>query len=272
MLSADSVPDMLYVVGADPVSSCPEGDPRAAAAMKTTCLIVQDSHMNRTAERATVILPAPSYGEETGTYTNNEGRVQKVQAVRPPSSGVMLVVDVFNRIAASMEFKFGPARIEQVFSEITKVVPQYQYLDLDIWSGIQDFGLKTTVLDSGPIAVEPAIAPLPGYDPPKGYSLITGDSLFQSGLLSARSEILSSLGDGPYIEMNPGDGFDKDMEGYQVSIKRNGAAITARLKVNKGFPEGLVYIPENLLVAQTNKLLSGSGYPCAVDVTVFPSK
>lgn len=261
-----TVPDLLFVVGVDPISSCPDGDPHGVAAQETACLVVQESHMTKTVERATVVLPAPSFGEETGTFTNNEGRVQKVRAITPPGPGAKSGADIFNLIAASMETPFGPAQISQIFAEITKTLPQYR--DLGIWSDKNDFGLTTRLSATA----KPLSAVLSDYVPREGYSLITGDSLFGSGLISARSEILTSLSDGPYVEMNPGDEFDKDMEGYEVTVKRNGAALTARLKVNKGFPEGLVYIPENLLCHQTNKLLSSSEYPCAVDVTVFATK
>lgn len=260
----DGVPDMLYVLGSDPVSHCAKDDPREIAALKTPCLILQASHMNRTAELATVILPAPSYGEETGTYTNNEGRVQKLRAFRSPKSSVMRTVDIFSQIARSMDISYGPARVEQIFAEITKTIPQYG--NLDIWSDENDFGLTISL----PATVEPMTAVLPEYIPRAEYSLITGDSLFHSGLLSSRSKILSSLGDGPYVEMNPGDGFTKNIEGYDVTIKQNGATITARLKVNKGFPKGLVYIPENLLFSHTDKLLTSADYPCAVEVTIKP--
>jgi NADH-quinone oxidoreductase subunit G len=267
VVPADAVPDLFYVLGADPVSNCPGGDPREAAAMKTTCLVVQDSHMSKTAEMATVVLPAPSYGEETGTYTNNEGRVQKLRAIKSPTTGVMSTIEVFNLIAASMELHLAPDGIEQVFSEITAEVPGYQ--DLDKCAVENDFGLTTPLPSVDETVIAPALVSGPACDPEKGYSLITGDSLFHSGLLSARSQILSSLGDGPYVEMNPGDGFDKDMEGYCVTVTRNGAAVTARLKVNKAFAEGLVYVPENLLSVQTAKLLFSLDYPCAVDVNIF---
>ena len=263
----DTVPDLFYVLGADPIRSCASGDPSEAAAMQTACLVVQDSHMTKTAEMATVVLPTASYGEEAGTYTNNEGRVQKLRAIRPPPPGVKTTIEVFNLIAASMDVKLAPDRIEQVTSEIVAEVPGYQ--NLGIGALENDLGLTTPLPSVDEMVIAPALVPGPPSDTEKGYSLITGDSLFHSGLLSARSRILSSLGGGPYVEMNPGAGFDKDMEGYHVTVTRNGAAVTARLKVNQAFAEGYVYVPEDLLSDQASKLLFRLEYPCAVDVKIF---
>ncbi|PCI34364.1 MAG: NADH dehydrogenase (quinone) subunit G [Alphaproteobacteria bacterium] len=255
------VPYMIYVLGTDPC---------AVTDLQTACLIVQDSHMSRTAELATVVLPAPSYGEESGTYTNNEGRVQKLRAIRPPGVGILPKVDVFSRISAAMGKTYGPARVEQIYAEITREIPAYR--DLDIWSDKDDFGLTRSL----PAEVAMTLQTFPGSFPDPvlhaGYMLITGDSLFQSGLLTRQSEILTGLGDGPYVEMNPGKGITENAEGYEVTVSRKGASLTARLKVNTGFPMGVVYIPENMLSGPPARLLSAEDYPSPVEVTIQPTR
>jgi len=51
---------------------------------KPEFLVVQDSHMSETAERADVILPAATFLETEGVFVNTEGRLQKFNKVESP--------------------------------------------------------------------------------------------------------------------------------------------------------------------------------------------
>ena len=258
------VPDMFYVIGADPLGNCSENDPLEQAALNTPCLIVQNSVMTASAKKAMVILPAPSYGEENGTYTNNEARVQKIRAIRPPKPGVLQSTEVFARIAGTLHTDIGPATSEQVFNRIRQEISGYQDLRRDLILGPEesDLGLSTA-----PSAENtPSKAPDICYSPPTGYALITGDSLSRSGKLTARSEILSGLGHGAYVEMNPGADFDDQQQNYQVTITRGDSSLTAPLKVNRSFPEKLLYVPEDQFCSPANKIIRGTEYPCIIEV------
>ena len=50
-------------------------------------LVVQEIFMTETAEYANVILPASSFLEKSGTFTNAERRVQRVNATVKPLAG-----------------------------------------------------------------------------------------------------------------------------------------------------------------------------------------
>lgn len=246
--------DLHYIVGADL---------QDLALSETRCLIVQDSHMSTTAERATLLLPSPSYGEENGTYTNNEGRVQLVRSLKAPPSYVMGNAEIFGLIASAMGKVLSPISVENIFDEIRKEVVSYQ--DLKNWSEENDLGLTSTVDISTP---DGKIDSLKEPESLSGYYLITGDDLFQSGLLSSRSEILTSLGDVAYVEMNPGDDFPECETGYQVTIKGEGTHFTAPMKVNKDFADGLIFVPEITLNDLDNKQDSTSSYPCRISVEI----
>ena len=47
-------------------------------------LVVQDLFLHETAERAHVFLPAATFAEKEGTFTNSERRVQRVRAAMAP--------------------------------------------------------------------------------------------------------------------------------------------------------------------------------------------
>ncbi len=63
-------------------------------------LIVQDAFLTDTAGLADVVLPAASYGEESGTFTNNEGRIQKVRKFREPVFEARGNLAIFDFVAA----------------------------------------------------------------------------------------------------------------------------------------------------------------------------
>jgi NADH-quinone oxidoreductase subunit G len=64
--------DTLYLAGADPI-----GDGRIESRGDLDFLIVQELFMTETANQADVVLPAQSWAEREGTFTNGERRVQR---------------------------------------------------------------------------------------------------------------------------------------------------------------------------------------------------
>lgn len=262
------VPDIFYVVGADPIANCFAGDPLERAALNTPFLIVQSSFMTASAHKAMVILPMPSYGEENGTYTNNEARVQKVIAIRPPAPGILSNTEVFARIADALGTDIGPITVKQIFSRIKQEIGGYQELRQDVILGpeLNDYGLTT---EPPATNVSPK-APEVSYLPLTGYALITGDSLFRSGKLTTQSKNLSGLGHSAYVEMNPGADYD-DQQDYQVTITRGNSSLTAPLKINRSFPEKLLFLPEDQLGSPANKIIKAAEYPCIIEVEIRAS-
>ena len=74
----------MYIMGENPVLSEANAAHAAAALEKLDFLVVQDIFMTETAAYADVVLPAASYAEKLGTYTNTERRVQLSCAAVPP--------------------------------------------------------------------------------------------------------------------------------------------------------------------------------------------
>jgi len=261
-----SIPDMFYVVGADPIADCAAGDQLEQAALNSPCLIVQTAFMTASAQQAMVILPTPSYGEEDGTYTNNEARVQKVSAIRPLAANILPSTVIFTQLASALGLDIIPNTAAQILSQIKQEIDGYQTLKEDFIFGpkLNDYGLTT----SPPAITEAEIkAPAVDYLALENYTLITGDSLFRSGKLTAQSKNLSGLGHDAYVEMNPGADYDEQQD-YEVTITRGNATITAPLKINRAFPDKLLFIPEGQLSTPANKIITAAEYPCVVEVEI----
>jgi predicted molibdopterin-dependent oxidoreductase YjgC len=78
----------MYVVGENPFLDEANLGHARHAMRNLKFLVVQDIFMQETAQAADVVLPATSFAEKEGTFTNSERRVQRVhRALVPPSVG-----------------------------------------------------------------------------------------------------------------------------------------------------------------------------------------
>jgi len=69
----------MYIVGENPPLSEPDANHAVTVLKKLDFLVVQDIFLSETAELADVVLPAASFAEKDGTFTNTERRVQRVR-------------------------------------------------------------------------------------------------------------------------------------------------------------------------------------------------
>src|SRR2546422_691696 len=74
----------LYVVGENPVATLPASLEVKAALEQLELLICQDPFMTETAQLAHIVLPACTYAEKEGTFTNLEGKVLRVRQSMDP--------------------------------------------------------------------------------------------------------------------------------------------------------------------------------------------
>ena len=74
----------MYMMGENPFLSDPNINKVRKALAALEFLVVQDIFLTETAEFADVVLPATSYLEKEGTYTNTDRRVQIGRKVLDP--------------------------------------------------------------------------------------------------------------------------------------------------------------------------------------------
>lgn len=75
----------MYVIGENPMVSDPDLNHVRHALQRAEFLVVQDLFFTETGQYADVILPAASFAEKEGTFTNTERRIQRVRkAVQAP--------------------------------------------------------------------------------------------------------------------------------------------------------------------------------------------
>lgn len=87
---------------------------------------------NRMADYAHYILPTTLWAEDSGTFTNEKGRIQMFrQAVTPPNDDIKPVYTIVNSLAASMGHELPYREPRTIFEAIAATVSAYQGLSYD---------------------------------------------------------------------------------------------------------------------------------------------
>ncbi len=115
----------LFLNCVDPLSEFPDRALAEKALENVEFLAVMHYLETECKEFASVFLPAQSWAEREGTYTNVEGRVQRIhQALQPVGSAKApweVFADILFRLTAASP-PFGPS---DVMDEIASLVPEY---------------------------------------------------------------------------------------------------------------------------------------------------
>jgi NADH-quinone oxidoreductase subunit G len=247
----------LYAVGQDPLAPRPafgQAPGQGSAQIRSNLenlqlLVVQDLFMTETAKLAHVVLPASSFAEKTGTYTNLERRVQKLHPLRPPLGNSKPDFDIFVGLLKLLECPLPGDTTEAVFEEIGRFNARYQGIrDGEQWPKGSTFlysdGFPTGKGKLVPVGQRGAMGPVAEM---QGYplQLIQRPSLFQSGLLSSKSDALNTVVEKPHLEIHPEDGdlFNIE-EGEMIHVSApGGQSVRMEVKRNPRLVRGVATAP-----------------------------
>ncbi|MER5991673.1 molybdopterin oxidoreductase family protein [Streptomyces viridosporus] len=97
---------MLWISGSNPAVSLPElSRIRSVLAQDRLFVVVQDLFLTETAQLADVVLPAATWGEKTGTFTNADRTVHLSDKAVDPPGAARPDLDIFLDYAARMDFR-----------------------------------------------------------------------------------------------------------------------------------------------------------------------
>ena len=88
-------------------------------------LVVHDLFMTGTAKLAHVVLPAMSFYEKDGTFSNFKGRVQRLRPALEPFAQTIPLADILRRIARLLGLALTEGTPEEVWNEVAQSVPGY---------------------------------------------------------------------------------------------------------------------------------------------------
>ncbi len=265
----------LYIMGENPAITDPDSDHAVKAMQQLELLIVQDIFLTETGKLADVVLPAASFAEKEGTFSNTERRVARVrQAVLPVGQSKpdwKIVCEISNRLGYPMNYA-GP---EAVFEEIRKVTPAYagiSYKRLDAgglqWPCPNEEHPGTMYLHKDRFAKgkgtffaidhqDPAEMPDAEYP----LYLTTGRVLYQyhSGTMSRRAPGLTEKAPECRVELAAADAAGHGIaDGDQVRIRTRRGQITARAQISPKAVPGTIFLPFHFAEAAANKLTNAA--------------
>lgn len=216
----------IYIIGSDPASTIAPPQNVKDALDKTEFIVLQDIFFNETARFADVILPAVSFAEKDGTFTNFERRIQSIhKAIEPIGNSRpdwQIICELARRIGSS-GFDFNHP--EEIMSELVSVSPAFH---------IPGNGKSRFT----PLQYRPS-AEIPDIEYP--LILTTERDIYSGGLLSKKVDGLNILRGKEFVRINPKDAADfgiKDEEIVQI-ISRSGE-IKVKAKVTDASPPGVV--------------------------------
>lgn len=115
----------LIVLAEDPATVLPAGERARAAMERIEFLVMLDAYNTPAVTIADAALPVASYAETEGTFTNMEGRVQRVRAAAAPPGEAREGWKVLAELCARFGAGDGWSSATEVFREIALAVPRY---------------------------------------------------------------------------------------------------------------------------------------------------
>jgi predicted molibdopterin-dependent oxidoreductase YjgC len=240
--------------------------------------VAQDLFINESGAFADVFLPATSWAEKEGTFTNTDRRVQRVRQAIPPRGQARADMEIICDLALRIEARLGCSassgwRYSQpsdVLDEMGRLVADYAGVK---YARLEDEGLQTPVWDEShpgtpflfaeefprgrgkfhPMRYNPAVE-MPNDEFP--LVLTTGRVLehWHGGSMT-RHSLLNELYPEARLEINPADAARlevADQGAVRISSRRG--SVVARAWVSERATLGVVFLPFHFFEAAANLL------------------
>ena len=270
----------LYLMGENPALSDPNLNRTRKALEEVEFLVVQDVFLTESAQYADVVLPAFSFAEKEGTFTNTERRIQRVRkAVNPPGQSRddwRIVCEVSTAVGLPMQYESA----SEIMDEIASLSPIYGGISYD---RIESVGLQWPCLDKdhpgtkylhkdefkrGKGKFHPVLFREPAELPDKNFPFIlsTGRQLYQyhTGTLSRKSTAIHQKSPTGYVEIHFKDAMECGIEdGDSVEVATTRGKVTTKASVGTQVARGWLFMPFHFAEGPANMLTNDALDPIA---------
>jgi predicted molibdopterin-dependent oxidoreductase YjgC len=271
----------LYMVGENPVLTEADAKHARKALEELDFLVSQDIFLSESAEYADVVLPAASFAEKDGTFTNTERRVQRVRQVIPSRGEAKPDWWITAQIAQAMgEEGFDYQSPSEIMDEINAVSPIYGGIT---YERIEDVGLQwpcrseddpgTKFLHQGefargkghfvPLEYKSSAESADGEYP---LILTTDRNLyhFHSSTMTRRVEGLEILSSEELVMIHPEDAEEIGVEdGQMVEVSSRRGTVKARARVTDICRPGMISMTFHFVESPTNEITNPALDPVA---------
>ena len=264
----------MYIVGENPILSFPNSTFIKETLTSLDFLVVQDIFLTETARLANVVLPAASFAEKEGTFTNFEGRVQRVEKAIAPLGQSLPDWEIIVRLADRMGTAMPYSSPQQVMDEIIGCcqLPAYGFYE---GGGHPESEAKSLyeAESSGHRGVSRVhggqfpegfarfcpVEYVPPAEAKKGYrfTLLTGTVFdhFGTGSRSSRSARLRKFGSKAFVGICESDARKLAItEGEMVKVVSPVGEVTTAVKITDTLREGILFMPVSFPENRVNQL------------------
>lgn len=261
----------LYVFGEDPVSSEPNQAKVIASLQKLDFMAVQEIFMTETAKLADVVLPATTFAEKDGTFTNTERRVQRVRKAVEPPGQAKPDWEILSLLSTAMGHPLSYANAGQIFDEMASLTPSYGGMS---YARIDEVGLQwpcpspdhpgTRFLHEGrftrglgafqQIDYRPA-AELPDEQYP--FILSTGRTLYNYnvGNMTQKVGAIRQKQRRNFVELHERDAAELGVaDGDDVTVATRRGELTVPARVGQRTRPGALWMPFHFVDEPTNRI------------------
>ncbi len=234
----------LYIVGENPIGSLPASMKVREALEKIDLVICQDPFLTETGKMSDYVLPAATFAEKEGTYTNMAGEVNRVTQAFDPRGEARPDWKIFSELSRHLGQWLQVGGPDDLRQEISKLIPGYyrgekppvQY----------DAYLKDNFLSevSGRYGIPASTASNTKKNMP--YLLSLKQNLYHSGKLSTQDKGLMKIDDKTVLRIGEMDAEALQIKtGDLVMIKSELASLEVPVEVIASLPSGLIQFPEH---------------------------
>jgi formate dehydrogenase (NADP+) alpha subunit len=237
----------LYIVGENPVGTLPAGAGASEALKKLDFLVVQELFLTETARLAHIVLPACSYAEKNGTFTNSEGFVQKVRRALEAIGDSRPDWEILSAVSVLMGYPLEYEDPGEILKEIRAVIPEYTILGSAPEPARVDTGVMERYLAGGfaeDLTSRYRACESKGVS--ASWAMMVGPVLFHSGKLSTRAKGLMEIQSDGRLLMNPTDAQRLGIaSGDWVKLAAAAGEAEVPVTILGRIPEGMLYFPES---------------------------
>jgi formate dehydrogenase major subunit len=265
----------MYIFGEDVAQTDPNTEHVMHALDSLDFLVCQDIFENETTRHADVILPASSFLEKTGTFTNAERRVQLVLPSNDPPGSAKTDFEILTTVSRALGYEMGYKTPSDVMDEIAEMTPRYAGISHErigrrgLQWPVDPDGTDTPILYVDDFELpggRAQFAPLP-YKPPGDqadeeypFILVTGRRLehYNAGTMTRRTGNLELMS-GDWLEVHPDDAGALALEdGETVAVRSRRGEIRLPVQVTERIEPGHVFTAFHFPEVRTNLLIGPS--------------
>ena len=245
----------LYIAGEDPVQSYFKPQLVKEALRTVPFLVVTDVFMTDTARMADLILPASTFAEKEGSYTNMSRHVQRVAPAVIPQGTSKPDFDILIELAESLGKPFKNTDTASVQQEISTVAPFYK----NVFPGGESTQWTLDSANTNP-KFHNNLNSAKQNGKPEGFpfTLQTSNHMFHIGSYTQHSKALVEIGPECIAELHPEDAKSLGIStGDQIVVESSAGKVEVKVKTSKVTSPGMLYIPKNWTTVPVNALRNG---------------